>query len=88
MIRFSGNNWQIVAGDTVLLEAEDSFSCPDKISKWLDRGGVTQTIQFASGPASPGEKRCCKNNDGGFKLFNDGNQQCCEDGSVKPIGNC
>jgi len=85
-----GAKWEILAGNTRLYTATTD-GCPDTVSTWVSaEDGSQVNLELASLTSSNpgGEKRCCKNNFGGYKIYNDGNHQCCEDGSVKPYGLC
>ncbi|CBY23892.1 unnamed protein product [Oikopleura dioica] len=89
-LRTNGAKWELLSEDTVLYTAKTE-GCPDKVSTWINAEDGTEVnleLEHLSSNNPVGEKRCCKNNDGGYKVFNNGNHQCCEDGSVKPNGLC
>ena len=92
-LRF-GDTYHLVTEDDDVLYLAKTEGCPDKVTTWIRTEDMSEVnLEFAklpsnNPPAPVGEKQCCKNNDGGYKVFNNGNHQCCDDGSVKSFGLC
>lgn len=93
-LRLGGDKYELVTEDDAVLYTAKTEGCPDKVTTWIStEDGSEVNLELAklpsnNPPAPVGEKQCCKNNDGGYKTFNNGNHQCCDDGSVKPFGLC
>ena len=94
ILRLSGDKYHLVTEDDHVLYTAKTEGCPDKVATWISTyDGSEVNLEIAKLPSNnppnhAGEKQCCKNSDGGYKIFNNGNHQCCEDGSVKPFGLC
>ena len=76
-LRLWDDKYQLLSGNGIVLYNAKTEGCPEKVTTWIsteDGSEVNLDIVHLH-PNNPpaGEKRCCKNSEGGYRIFNNGN---------------
>ena len=97
--QISAKPWHIFITDIIRLEndadsIERSFcECDKELGEKLQNATIVasfenyDTIECQKRPFAVTDPECCRHDEGYFTLFN-GNNHCCEDGIVRPLGHC